>query len=51
MNESEPGAIPRHYSYVLTGRVDEYLAELGYLDRSSAESITRERLARGPLRA
>ncbi len=50
VNESEPGAIPRHYSYVLTGRVDDYLAELGYLDAGSAVAVTREWLDANELR-
>lgn len=35
-NESRPGALPWHYSWIFTGKVDEYLAELGYLDPHSA---------------
>jgi hypothetical protein len=50
VNASEPGAIPWHYSYVLTGKVDDYLEALGYLDRSSALSITRDYLATNALR-
>ena len=49
-NESRPGAIPWHRSWVLTGGMDEYLAELGYLDPSSAVHVTRDRLASHPLR-
>lgn len=45
VNQSDPGAIPVHYSYVFTGRVDEYLAELGYLDSTSAVTIDRAYLA------
>ena len=50
VNESEPGAIPLHYSYALTGRADEYLARLGYLDGASATEVTREYLSANPLR-
>jgi Domain of unknown function (DUF4105) len=44
VNESEPGAIPSHYSYVLTGEMDDYLSSLGYLDEASALKVTREYL-------
>ena len=50
VNEVEPGSIPWHYSFVFTGRADDYLARLGYLDAGSAEHITREWLAEHPLR-
>jgi len=50
VNESEPDAIPLHYSYVFTGKVDEYLEELGYLEPGSALAITREYLAANELR-
>ena len=50
VNDAEPGAIPLHYSYVLTGRMNEYLDSLGYLDSQSALSITREYLASHDLR-
>lgn len=50
VNESEPDAIPLHYSYVFTGRIDEYLEFLGYLDRTQAEDITRDYLSERPLR-
>jgi hypothetical protein len=50
VNESQPGAIPTHYSYVFTGKADEYLQRLGYLDRASAVQITREFLASNELR-
>lgn len=50
VNEVEPGSIPWHYSFVLTGRTDDYLARLGYLDAGSAQRITREWLAANPLR-
>ena len=49
-NEGRPGAIPWHWSWVLTGGMNEYLAELGYLDPASALPITRDWLARNPLR-
>jgi hypothetical protein len=50
VNEVEPEAIPWHPSFVFTGATDSYLAELGYLDTSSAVSITREWLAENPIR-
>ena len=50
VNRAEPGAIPRHYSSVLTGRSDDHLARLGYLDVESAQHITREWLAANALR-
>jgi hypothetical protein len=50
VNEAEPGAIPRHYSSVLTGRADDHLGALGYLDLASAEHITRDWLQRHPVR-
>ena len=50
VNDVEPGAIPWHYSFVLTGRADSYLAELGYLEATSAQPITRDWLAANPLR-
>lgn len=50
VNESEPGAIPLHYSYVLTGKVDDYLAKLGYLDTESSLDVTRDYLADHDLR-
>ena len=50
VNEGRPGALPRHWSWVLTGRVDDYLDELGYLDRDPVTSITREYLAANDLR-
>lgn len=49
-NTVKPGAIPWHYSYVLTGRADSNLARLGYVDAASAQPITREWLAANPLR-
>ncbi len=50
VNRVQPDAIPWHPSFVLTGRTDDYLAGLGYLDAGSAEAITRARLADAPLR-
>ena len=50
VNEIQPDAIPWHYSFVLTGRTDDYLARLGYLDLASAEPITRAWLAENTLR-
>ncbi len=50
VNQVRPGAIPWHPSFILTGRTDEYLAELGYLDTGTGEAITRQRLAEASLR-
>lgn len=50
VNASEPGAIPAHYSYVVTGRADDYLRRLGYLDPDYALRITRDYIAEHPLR-
>ena len=50
VNQAEPGAIPRHYSSVLTGRADEHLKRLGYLDPDYALAVTREWLASNALR-
>lgn len=50
VNAAEPGAIPAHYSSVVTGRADDYLRDLGYLDSDSALPVTREYLAVNPLR-
>lgn len=50
VNESEPNAIPLHYSYVFTGKADDHLAALGYLDQTSSLVITREYLASNNLR-
>lgn len=50
VNESEPDAIPLHYSYVLTGKTDEYLDRLGYLDRSSSVRIDRAYLSENEVR-
>jgi len=50
VNESEPNAIPLHYSYVFTGKTDDHLAALGYLDKRSSLAITRDYLAANSLR-
>lgn len=49
-NGSRPGALPWHYSWIFTGKVDEYLAELGYLDPHSMVAVTRDYLASNELR-
>ena len=50
VNDVQPGAIPRHYSRVFTGRADTHLAALGYLDLDSAQPVTRDWLAGNALR-
>lgn len=50
VNESEPGAIPFHYSYIFTGKVDEYLERLGYKAADYSLHITRELLDSDDLR-
>jgi hypothetical protein len=50
VNESEPGAIPLHFSYALTGKVDEYLERLGYKASDYALQITRDFLESHELR-
>ncbi len=50
VNEAEPGAIPGHWSSIFTGRADDHLGELGYVDLASAVPITKEWLAATPLR-
>jgi hypothetical protein len=50
VNEAEPGAIPRHYSSVLTGRAAGHLRRLGYLDPGYARRITRDWLAENAIR-
>lgn len=50
VNQAEPGAIPHHYSSVLTGRADEHLRRLGYLDPAYALEVTREWLAENAIR-
>lgn len=50
VNASEPGAIPFHYSYALTGKVDEYLEELGYKASGYSLHITRDFLESNALR-
>jgi hypothetical protein len=42
VNESIPGAIPFHYSYMFTGRVDEYLEQLGFKGEDYSLDITRD---------
>jgi hypothetical protein len=49
-NESRPKSIPLHYSWVLTGKVDEHLAELGYLDEGSSLLVDRAYLQSHPVR-
>ena len=50
VNENEPGAIPFHYSYVLTGKIDDYLKELGYMNPTVSLDITRHFLSQNSLR-
>jgi hypothetical protein len=50
VNEAEPGAIPEHWSSVFTGRADDHLGALGYVDLGSAVHVTREWLATNALR-
>lgn len=50
VNESEPGAIPLHYSYVFTGKAEEYLRKLSYTDPSYSLPITRDFLDTQSLR-
>ncbi|HSM07953.1 MAG TPA: DUF4105 domain-containing protein [Gemmatimonadota bacterium] len=50
VNQVEPGAIPRHFSSVLTGRADDHLRRLGYLDPDYALPITRDWLAANTIR-
>lgn len=50
VNESDPGAIPLHYSYVFTGRVDDYLKRLGYVDPEYSVDITVNYLAENGVR-
>lgn len=49
-NDVTPGAIPLHYSWVLTGRIDEYLERLGFLDPAATRTFDREDLLEGRLR-
>lgn len=49
-NESRPGSIPLHYSWVFTGKIDEHLERLGYLDSRSRLEVTREFLSTNELR-
>lgn len=50
VNASKPGAIPLHYSYALTGKIDEYLEELGYKAPGYALQVTRDFLESNALR-
>lgn len=50
VNASEPGAIPLHHSYVLTGKVDDYLEELGYKTSNDSLHVTRDFLESNALR-
>ena len=50
VNESKPGAIPFHYSYAFTGKVDEYLEQLGFKAADYSLQITRDFLASHELR-
>lgn len=50
VNESEPGAIPFHYSYALTGKVDDYLEQLGFKAPDYSLHITRDFLESHALR-
>jgi len=50
VNESEPGAIPLHYSYAFTGKVDEYLERLGFKAPNYSLHITRNFLESHELR-
>lgn len=49
-NDVTPGAIPLHYSWVLTGRVDEHLERLGFLDPTATRTFEREDVLQGRLR-
>ena len=44
-NQSRPGSVPLDYSWVFTGRIDEHLDELGYLDRNGSVYLDRAYLA------
>lgn len=50
VNQVEPGAVPHHYSSVLTGRADDHLKRLGYLDSDYSLPITRDWLAENTIR-
>ena len=50
VNESEPGAIPLHYSYAFTGKVDEYLERLGFKAPDYSLQINRDFLESHELR-
>lgn len=49
-NHITPGAIPLHYSWVLTGLVDEYLERLGYLDPEATRTFESQDVLDGALR-
>ncbi len=44
VNNNEAGAIPLHYSFVFTGKMDEYLEKLGYKNADYSLHITKEYL-------
>jgi len=50
VNDVEPDAIPLHYSYAFTGRVDDYLEQLGYMASEDSLHITREFLESNEIR-
>jgi hypothetical protein len=50
VNQAEPGAIPAHWSSVFTGRADDHLGGLGYVDLGSALGVTKAWLAENSLR-
>ena len=50
VNNNEPGAIPLHYSFVMTGKMDDYLEYLGYKNPNYALHITLDYLESNTLR-
>lgn len=42
INEKTPGAIPWDWSRLLTGKADEYLYKLGYIEGESWEAVTEK---------
>jgi hypothetical protein len=50
VNESKPDAIPFHYSYALTGKIDEYLEQLGFKASDYSLQISRDFLESNELR-
>ncbi len=50
VNENKPDAIPFHYSYALTGKVDEYLEQLGFKASDYSLQISRDFLESNDLR-